>query len=218
MPLKFFFFQTSSGRRCSLLMLKSPHIIYCLSIQLLIPLLFNIMGCQSSLSKVEPAPFESPSFRMRSSNLLFFRNTRSFYYVRIQDTLQPLEVYRWRAFADRPLFPQIQPLLLINTLNDRVVMLLSLKLPNGSENHDFQLILSHPSSPKAIDTLHCSPKDPPIKHHHLLARLYGAIENRENIECLVHGQGVAYIFTNEKERADFGLQVRDYLRLMGALD
>lgn len=216
--MKFIFFQTSSGRRCSLLMLKSPHILSGLSIQLLLPILFNIMGCQSSLSKVEPAPFENPSFHMRASNLLFFRNIRSYYYVRIQDTLQPLEVYRWRAFSARPPSPQIQPLLLINTLNDRVVMLLSLKLPNGSENHYFQLILSHPSSPQAIDTLRCSPQDPPIKHHHLLARLYGAIENRENIECLVHGQGVASIFTNEKERADFGLQVRDYLRLMGAYD
>ncbi|MFM8493304.1 MAG: hypothetical protein ACKOA7_06175 [Bacteroidota bacterium] len=47
---------------------------------------------------------------MRSSNLLFFRNIRSYYYVRIQDTLQPLEVYRWRAFAARPPSPQIQPL------------------------------------------------------------------------------------------------------------
>lgn len=51
----------------------------------------------------------------------------------------------------------------------------------------------------------------------MLARLYRAIENQENIECMIQGRASA-IFTNEKERSDFELQVRDYLRLTGAYD
>lgn len=197
--------------------MKSSRILFDFPNRLFLWVLLVLFGCQSHLSKVGPETFDHPSFEMRASNLLFFRNTRSYYYVRLADTLQPLEVYRWRGFAARPHYPQIQPLLLINTLNDRAVMLLCLRLPNGTENHDFRLFVSHSSAPEIIDTLSCRRQDPPLNHHRMLARLYRAIENQENIECMIQGRASA-IFTNEKERSDFELQVRDYLRLTGAYD
>lgn len=197
---------------------KSIRNIFVLLAFFLLSTLLYLSGCQSSLSRVQPEQFENPSFKMRASNLLFFRNTRRFYYDQLHDTLQPLEVFLWRQFTTKPTSPQIQPLLVINTFNNRAVMLLSLRLPNGIKLHDFHLQVSHPSTPQTADTLYCSKQDPPLKHHQLLARLYWAFEHQEQIDWLADGQTASRIFKEEKERSDFKLQVRDYLRLTGAFD
>jgi hypothetical protein len=197
---------------------KSIRNIFVLLHFFLLSTLLYLSGCQSSLSRVQPEQFENPSFKMRASNLLFFRNTRRFYYEQLHDTLHPLEVFRWRQFTTKPTSPQIQPLLVINTLNNRAAMLLSLRLPNGAQLHDFRLQVSHPLTPLSADTLYCSKQDPPLKHHQLLARLYRAIEHQEQIDWLAEEQPASRIFIGEKERSDFRLQVRDYLRLTGAFD
>jgi len=178
-------------------------------------LLVDLTGCQSELSRTQPEQFDNPEFSIKASNLLFFRNVRSYYYQQVHDTLQPLEVYRWHNYTHKPNAPQIQPLLVINTLQDQATMLVELRLPHGRKVQNFCLILT---SVSGRDTLLCQTTDAPKIHHQLLTRLYRAIENKVQIDYLAKNQKLLTLFSTKKEQSEFMIQVRDYLRLTGAYD
>jgi len=61
-------------------------------------------------------------------------------------------------------------------------MLVELRMPNGNQANDFRLLVTTMATQNLCDNLFCSAPDPPLKHHHILARPYRAIENLKKIE------------------------------------
>jgi len=187
-------------------------------IQLSVCLLLTLNHCDTPRPPLTAAVFEQPKFTYRASSLLFFRNTRSYYYHQLMDTLPPLEVYRWKKYQSRPAGAQLQPLLLLNIRQDRAVLLAELRLADGRRPGSFRLLLERGPDSTGYDTLTLHSTDPPRHHHRVLARVYQAAERGDKIRGIPPGARAVDLLVAEQERADFCLIVRDYLRLTGAID
>lgn len=160
-----------------------------------------------------PRPdFESLEFKTTEQAKLFFKNVRSFYYEADLYSFEGAEVYRW---ADREKDTSrywINPVLVIHLLQDKAFILTETSPAVQSNCTSFL----YREMENAVDSIRWKPSSME-DHFNLNVFVYDAIDAKARIYLRLHdGQKVEWL-TEEKQQSNYHKQIRDFLRLVGAI-
>lgn len=160
-----------------------------------------------------PRPdFESLEFKTTEQAKLFFKNVRSFYYEADLYSFKGAEVYRWAdREKDTSLF-WINPVLVIHLQQDQVFILTEASPAVQSNCAPFL----YRETDVAMDSIRWTPSSM-HDHFNLNVFVYDAIDMKARLYLRLHDGQKVELLTKEKQQSNYHKQIRDFLRLVGAI-
>ncbi len=169
-----------------------------------------LVACEKG--KLPRPDFESLEFKTTEQAKLFFKNVRSFYYEADLYSFEGAEVYRW---ADREKDTSrywINPVLVIHLLQDKAFILTEISPAVQSNCKSFL----YREIDNAVDSIQWKPSSME-DHFNLNVFIYDAIDTKARIYLRLRDGQKVECLTKEKQQSNYHKQIRDFLRLVGAI-
>lgn len=160
-----------------------------------------------------PRPdFENIDFKTTEQAKMFFKNVRSYYYESDLYSFKGAEIYRWADRHKDSTRLWINPVLVIHFLQDKAFILTELSPALKSSCKPFLYCTSQTQ----MDSISLEPTAME-EHFELNVFIYDAIETDSQFFFISKdGKRIPFL-TEEKRRGDYHKQMRDFLRLVGAI-
>ena len=161
-----------------------------------------------------PRPnFDAVSFETTEQAKLFFKNVRSYYYESDAYSFPGAEIYRWRARDTDSSRLWVQPVLVVH-LNAGQAFLLSERSAAAKTEALPWLYGRQPNG--QTDSISLEPAS--MGHHFAIhVRVYDAIDRGDSLYFKRPTGEYQPFLTTRKARDGYHKQVRDFLRLVGAI-